>query len=82
MFNTGSVIGVCANVFGHGYQRNFIPSFSWGTSTVGYTTFDIGKALDVAKLVMARRNISMDPQDAEILKAVYQYTFTYRKKRV
>lgn len=82
MFNTGTVVGVFANIFGHGYQRNFIPSFSWGTSTSGYTTYDFGKALDVARLVMARRNVNLEKQDEEILKAVYQYTFTYRKKRL
>lgn len=82
MFNTGTVVGVFANIFGHGYQRNFIPSFSWGTSTIGYTTYDVKKALEVANLVMARRNQQLGPQDAEILKNVYEYTFTYRKKRV
>ena len=30
MFNTGTVVGVCANIFGTGFPRNFIPSFSWG----------------------------------------------------
>ncbi|MDB4286316.1 glucose-1-phosphate thymidylyltransferase, partial [bacterium] len=30
MLNSGTVIGVSANVFGGGYQPKFIPSFSWG----------------------------------------------------
>jgi len=82
MFNTGTVVGVSANIFGHGYQRNFVPSFSWGTSTVGYTTYDIKKAIEVATLVMARRDKQLDETEAEILKTVFQYTFTYRKKRL
>lgn len=82
MFNTGTVIGAFANIFGHGYQRNFIPSFSWGSSISGYTTYDIKKALDVATYVFARRNKAMDEKEAEILKTVHQLTFTYRKKRM
>ena len=39
MFNTGTVVGVSANIFGSGFPRNFIPSFSWGGATAGYTTF-------------------------------------------
>ncbi|MDD2822415.1 MAG: GlmU family protein, partial [Flavobacterium sp.] len=30
MFNTGTVVGVSANIFGSGFPRNFVPSFSWG----------------------------------------------------
>jgi UDP-N-acetylglucosamine diphosphorylase/glucosamine-1-phosphate N-acetyltransferase len=33
MFNTGTVVGVGANIFGSGFPRNFIPSFSWGGSS-------------------------------------------------
>lgn len=29
MFNTGTVVGVSANIFGSGFPRNFVPSFSW-----------------------------------------------------
>jgi UDP-N-acetylglucosamine diphosphorylase/glucosamine-1-phosphate N-acetyltransferase len=82
MFNTGTVVGVNANIFGHGYQRNFIPSFSWGTSASGYTTYDIGKAIDVARFVFERRGKIFEDVDVEILKTVYNLTFTYRKKRL
>ena len=30
MFNTGTVLGVSTNIYGSGFPRNFIPSFSWG----------------------------------------------------
>ena len=40
MFNTGTVVGVSANIFGSGFPRNFTPSFSWG-GTAGYTTFQM-----------------------------------------
>src|SRR5690606_37642860 len=51
MFNTGTVVGVSANIFGSGFPRNFVPSFSWGGSG-GFTTYKTDKAFEVAKVVM------------------------------
>jgi UDP-N-acetylglucosamine diphosphorylase/glucosamine-1-phosphate N-acetyltransferase len=45
MFNTGTVVGVAANIFGAGFPRNFIPSFAWGGAQ-GFDTFIIKKAFD------------------------------------
>ena len=80
MFNTGTVVGVNANIIGHGFQRNFIPSFSWGNSFVGYTTFDLGKAFDVAERVYKRRELDFNSVDKDILQSIYNLTFLYRKK--
>lgn len=45
--NTGTVIGVCCNVFGAGLTPKYIPSFSWGSD--GLTRYDVEKALlDIA----------------------------------
>ncbi|WP_010522302.1 GlmU family protein [Aquimarina agarivorans] len=78
MFNTGTVIGVSANIFGGGFPRNFIPSFSWGGSA-GFVTYKTNKALEVAEKVMQRRNIDFTDQDQSILEHVYEETKTYRK---
>ncbi|MEI6765775.1 MAG: GlmU family protein [Bacteroidota bacterium] len=80
MFNTGTVVGANANIFGSGFQRNFIPSFSWGSSVTGYSTYDITKAIDVAKSVYKRRGLEFTDADAEIHRSVYNLTFAYRKK--
>ncbi len=80
MFNTGTVVGVSANIVGHGFQRNFIPSFSWGNSVSGYTTFDLNKAYDVAERVYERRGMDFDKMEKSILKNIYEITFAYRKK--
>ena len=77
MFNTGTVVGVNANVFGPGYQRNFIPSFSWG-GTSGYKIFDIRKAMRVAQAMFARRNMEFDEVEKEILINVFDQTATHR----
>ena len=77
MLNTGTVIGVSANVFGSGYPRNFIPSYSWGGAS-GYKTYQIGKALEVGNKVMARRKKEMTPDDKTILEHIYHDTASYR----
>lgn len=66
MFNTGTVVGVSANIFGSGFPRNYIPSFSWG-GAAGFTEYKIDKALKTASLVMERRGITLDEVEQEIL---------------
>lgn len=78
MFNTGTVVGVSANIFGSGFPRNFIPSYSWGGSG-GFTTYKTEKAFEVAKVVMARRNIEFSEMDAKILTHVFEETSIWRK---
>ncbi|MEP7127829.1 MAG: GlmU family protein [Chitinophagales bacterium] len=70
MFNTGTVVGVFANLFGDGFPRNFIPSFSWG-GHAGITDYKLEKALKVAELVMKRREQTLTDVDAEILQHIY-----------
>ncbi|TYA55960.1 GlmU family protein [Formosa maritima] len=78
MFNTGTVVGVSANIFGSGFPRNFVPSFSWGGSN-GFTTFLTKKAFEVAKVVMSRREIEFSEQDAAILEHVFEETKRFRR---
>lgn len=78
MFNTGTVVGVNAQLFGTGFMRNFIPSFTWG-STSGYTTVHIDKAIDVARRVYARKDKEFTIIDEHILRSVFDHTFGYRK---
>jgi UDP-N-acetylglucosamine diphosphorylase/glucosamine-1-phosphate N-acetyltransferase len=73
MFNTGTVVGVGANIFGAGFPRTFIPSFSWG-GAAGFETFQLPKANEVAERVMARRNLPYDAVERDILKAVFEAT--------
>ena len=73
MFNTGTVIGVSANVFGSGFPRNFVSSFSWG-GAAGFTTYQIKKVFEVAKVVMERRGIELTETDKKILLHVFDET--------
>ncbi len=78
MFNTGTVVGVSANIFGAGFPRNFIPSFSWG-GPQGQTTYTINKAFEVAEIVMARRAVVFDETEKAILTKVFELSEQYRR---
>ncbi|MGB5417908.1 GlmU family protein [Algibacter sp.] len=78
MFNTGTVIGVSANIFGSGFPRNFVPSFSWGGNG-GFTTYLTKKAFEVAQVVMERRKIEFTDQDKAILEHVFEETKKFRR---
>ena len=77
MFNTGTVVGVCSNVFGSGFPRNFIPSFSWGGNK-GFSNYKIEKAFEVNDIVMKRRNCDFSDKDKAILTHINEITSPYR----
>jgi UDP-N-acetylglucosamine diphosphorylase/glucosamine-1-phosphate N-acetyltransferase len=78
MFNTGTVVGVSANIFGSGFPRNFVPSFSWGGAS-GFTTYLTKKAFEVAQVVMSRRHVEFSEIDKRILEKVFEMTEKWRK---
>jgi len=73
MFNTGTVVGVSANVFGEGFPRTFIPSFSWGGAS-GYVTYQLTKALSTAEKVLARRGMPLSDMEKSVLMHVFEST--------
>ena len=77
MFNSGTVVGVSANIFGAGFQRNFIPSFSWG-GPKGHKTYKLDKVFETAELVMQRRNLVLTEEDRKILTRVMHKTAKHR----
>lgn len=77
MFNTGTVVGVATNVFGDGFPRNFVPSFSWGGAS-GFSECSVAKACEIAERVMARRGVDLSDADRKILATVYDMSAKYR----
>ena len=77
MFNTGTVIGVSVNLFGSGFPRNFVPSYSWG-GAAGFTTFQMKKVSEVTTEVMKRKNLLLDEKDQKILDYIFEETKQYR----
>ncbi|WGK64163.1 GlmU family protein [Croceiramulus getboli] len=79
MFNTGTVVGVASNIFGSGFPRNFVPSFSWGGHG-GFVTHLPKKAYETAKIAMARRDVEFSKDDQAILDRVFEDTKGYRRE--
>ncbi|OYU97161.1 MAG: glucose-1-phosphate thymidylyltransferase [Bacteroidetes bacterium B1(2017)] len=77
MFNTGTVVGVGANIFGSGFPRNFVPSFSWGGAQ-GFETFVLSKFYKTAEAVYKRRSVPFTEIDKAILKEVFEQSKPYR----
>lgn len=77
MFNTGTVAGVSANIFGAGFPRNFIPDFSWGGSH-GYEVYTLNKMFETTTKVFERRNMSLDETEKNILQQVFELTAVNR----
>jgi UDP-N-acetylglucosamine diphosphorylase/glucosamine-1-phosphate N-acetyltransferase len=79
MFNTGTVVGVSANVFGAGFPRNFVPDFSWGGAQ-GYEVYSVKKMFETVEKVFARREHRVfDDNEKGILKKVFELTEEHRR---
>ena len=78
MFNTGSVVGFAANVFGEGFPRTFIPSFSWG-GAAGYMTYKMDKALATAERIMQRRGQSLTEDHKKMFAAIFAESGKWRR---
>jgi UDP-N-acetylglucosamine diphosphorylase/glucosamine-1-phosphate N-acetyltransferase len=79
MFNTGTVVGVSANVFGAGFPRNFVPDFSWGGAQ-GFETYTLKKMFETTEKVFERRDHrSFNDVERDILKKVFDLTEEFRR---
>jgi len=78
MFNTGTTVGIGANIFGSGFPRTFIPSFSWGGAS-GFTSYRIDSMFKTAEFAMQRRNVPFTEEDKNILIEIFQSTEEHRK---
>ncbi|MCG8310535.1 MAG: GlmU family protein [Cytophagales bacterium] len=78
MFNTGTVVGVCSNIFGSGFPPAFIPSFSWGGAQ-GFDTYQFEKAMETVPKVLERRGKRLNEEDMELLNYIFKVSKKYRK---
>jgi UDP-N-acetylglucosamine diphosphorylase/glucosamine-1-phosphate N-acetyltransferase len=69
MFNTATVLGVGVNIHGSGFPRNFVPSFSEG-STAGFSEVSMTKFFDIAARMMARRHVELTDADRRMFYAI------------
>jgi UDP-N-acetylglucosamine diphosphorylase/glucosamine-1-phosphate N-acetyltransferase len=78
MFNTGTVVGVAANIYGGGFPDTHIPSFSWGGSE-GFETYRLEKLFETAEKVFERRSLKFNTTEKEILTSVFNLTKEFRR---
>lgn len=71
MFNTGTVIGVCCNLFGPGFLPKYIPSFSWGGQH-RLVEYRLDKCVEVARRVMKRRNVELTETEEDLLHKIFE----------
>ncbi len=81
MFNTGTVVGVAANIFGSGYPRNFVPSYAWGGAS-GFSTYRMEKCFEVAEIIMKRRDLEFREEDRKILQHIFHNSSSFRSWEV
>ncbi|MBI3586061.1 MAG: GlmU family protein [Ignavibacteriales bacterium] len=81
MFNTGTVVGVSSNIFGDGFPPKYVPSFSWGAAGETFTTYNIDRAIDVARRVMLRRNIVLTQSEDKLFRKIFDLTGEERRLR-
>jgi UDP-N-acetylglucosamine diphosphorylase/glucosamine-1-phosphate N-acetyltransferase len=79
MFNTGTVVGFSANIFGPGFPPPFLPSFTWGGAE-GLITYRLDKALATAERVMARRGRELTEADRRQFAEIFAVTEGYRQR--
>jgi UDP-N-acetylglucosamine diphosphorylase/glucosamine-1-phosphate N-acetyltransferase len=77
MFNTGTVVGVSANIFGGSFPPKHIPSFTWGGSG-GFEEYSLSKSLETASRVFDRRGIKMTPEMTQLLTEIFHHTAPQR----
>ena len=78
MFNTGTIVGVGANIFGAGFPRNFIPDFAWGGNQ-GFETYSLAKMFETAERVYQRKQETFTEADKKILTKVFELSDKYRR---
>lgn len=77
MFNTGTVAGVCANIFGSGFPPKHIPSFAWGGAE-GFKTAVVEQVFSTCQRMMERRHVQFTKLDEDILLHVLGATAAQR----
>ena len=73
MLNTGTVIGISANIFGANFPPKYIPSFAWGGGSE-WQTYLLDRALNTAEKVMARKQVILNPEMREIFAFLFEET--------
>lgn len=79
MFDTGTVVGTCCNIYGAGIPPREIPSFSWGGAG-NLVTYRLDKGLETMRRVTARRGVGLGDDYAAAARTVFEATAGERER--
>jgi UDP-N-acetylglucosamine diphosphorylase/glucosamine-1-phosphate N-acetyltransferase len=82
MFNTGTVVGVAANIFGGDFPPKHIPSFSWGGVHYGWQRYHLEEVFKTASRMMQRRGKQLSREEMQVLTYLYHQNEEEKTKRV
>ncbi len=71
-FNTGTVMGICCNVYDSNFQAVHIPSFSFGSPGKEYEKNYLNKIISSESAMMIRRNIEPNETYFDIIRRLYE----------
>lgn len=77
VFNAGTSVGACCNIYGAGYPPKGIPSFTWG-GVAGFVEHGFGEALETARRAMGRRGRILDGRGETVLRMAFELTAAER----
>lgn len=80
MLNTATVLGVGVNLHGAGFPRVFVPSFSEGSPSGGFSNVPVSKFIQIADRVLSRRNVTLDDIDRRIYERIYEVASRFKKQ--
>ena len=72
MFNTGTVVDPCSNLFDSGFPPQHVPPYTWGNVHAGFETYRFDKFLEAEERVFSRRGKVLE----ESYKSLLQHLFT------
>ncbi len=73
MFNMATVVGVGVNLFGAGFPRNYVPSFSYGGAQ-GFKVHPLDKVLEAADGMMKQQQLALSEADRRILADLFEFS--------
>lgn len=78
MLNTATVLGVGVNLHGSGFPRAFVPSFSEGSPTGGFSDVSLTKFFEIASRVMARRDKELSDEQRRLFEKIFTSAEQYK----
>lgn len=71
MLNTGTLCGVCCNLFSDGYPPKYVPSFSW-VSGKDLVSYHFEKAVEAMEKMMQRRDVELTPAYKKMMRSIFE----------